>query len=48
MNAKVFSPLMVGCMVLFGLTAAAQDMPGLNSAAGRWWKGIAPAVTPSI
>jgi len=25
MTAKVFSPLMVGCMMVFGLTAAAQD-----------------------
>jgi mono/diheme cytochrome c family protein len=30
MAAKVFSPLMVGCMMVFGLTAAAQDAPRLE------------------
>jgi mono/diheme cytochrome c family protein len=30
MTAKVFSPLMVGCMMVFGLTAAAQDTTRLE------------------
>src|SRR5215471_13429685 len=30
MTARGFSPLMVGCMVLFGLTAAAQDTTKLE------------------
>ena len=30
MTVKVFSPLMVGCIVLFGLTAAAQDATSLE------------------